>query len=37
MQVQLFFLLTRFDRLVYLGMSDDIEAKVKILAAITRK
>lgn len=27
----------RFDRLVYLGVSEDIEAKLKILKAITRK
>ena len=27
----------RFDRLVYLGVSEDMEAKMKILNAITRK
>ena len=27
----------RFDRLVYLGVSEDMEAKLKILNAITRK
>lgn len=27
----------RFDRLVYLGISEDLQARVKILAAITRK
>ena len=27
----------RFDRLVYLGVSEDLEAKMKILNAITRK
>ena len=27
----------RFDRLVYLGISDDVASRVKILTAITRK
>lgn len=27
----------RFDRLVYLGVSDSVEARLKILKAITRK
>ena len=27
----------RFDRLVYLGISDDVQSRVKILTAITRK
>ena len=30
-------LLDRFDRLVYLGISDDITSRVKILTALTRK
>lgn len=29
--------LFRFDRMVYLGISEDTESKVKILKAITRK
>ena len=32
-----FSLFGRFDRLVYLGVSEDVEAKMKILNAITRK
>ena len=27
----------RFDRLVYLGLSEDVPSRVKILSAITRK
>lgn len=30
-------LLHRFDRLVYLGISEEVESKVKILKAICRK
>lgn len=35
--VRPFSLFGRFDRLVYLGVSEDMEAKLKILKAITRK
>ena len=37
LQKTFFSLFGRFDRLVYLGVSEDVEAKMKILNAITRK
>lgn len=37
LQKTFFSLFGRFDRLVYLGVSEGVEAKMKILNAITRK